>query len=42
LRFYGIAVKNSSPGQISFAHDDSGVPAVAEVRPIAHTALGDI
>jgi para-nitrobenzyl esterase len=39
---YGIAVRNSSPGQISFAHYDSGVPAVAEVPAVAHTALGDL
>jgi para-nitrobenzyl esterase len=38
----GIAVENSSPGKISFAHYDSGVPAVAEVPAIAHTALGDL
>jgi para-nitrobenzyl esterase len=38
---YGVAVGNSSPGQISFAHYDSGVPAVAEVPVLAHIALGD-
>ena len=37
-----MAVGNSSPGQISFAHYDSGVPAVAEVPVLAHTALGDL
>jgi para-nitrobenzyl esterase len=30
------------PGDISFAHYDSGVPAVVEVPVIARTALGDL
>ncbi len=30
------------PGAISFAHYDSGVPAVAEVPAVAHTSLGDL
>jgi para-nitrobenzyl esterase len=39
---YGITFGNSSPGQISFAHYDSGVPAVAEVPAIARTVLGGL
>ena len=30
------------PGGISFAHYDSGVPAVAEVPAVAHTTVGDL
>jgi para-nitrobenzyl esterase len=39
---YGIAVENYLPGQVSFAHHDSGVPAVAEVPAIARTGLADL
>ena len=39
---YVVAPKSSWPGGISFAHYDSGVPAVAEVPALARTAVGDL
>lgn len=39
---FEAAPANSQPGKISFAHYDSGVPAVAEVPALARTALGDL
>jgi hypothetical protein len=39
---HGIAITSYLPGQISFAHYDSGVLAVAEVQAIAATRLGDL
>jgi hypothetical protein len=39
---HGIAITNYLPGQISFAHYDSGVPAVAEVQAIAVNRLGNL
>ena len=38
----GTAPKSFEPGGISFAHYDSGVPAVAEVPALAHTTFGDL
>jgi para-nitrobenzyl esterase len=34
--------RGAQPGKISFAHYDSGVPAVAEVLALAHTTVGDL
>ena len=36
------APKSFQPSGISFAHYDSGVPAVAEVPALAHTTVGDL
>jgi para-nitrobenzyl esterase len=39
---YAVAPKSCWPGEISFAHYDSGVPTVAEVPALAHTTAGDL
>ncbi len=36
------APRRFQPGGISFAHYDSGVPAIAEVPALAHTTFGDL
>jgi para-nitrobenzyl esterase len=36
------APRRFQPGEISFAHYDSGVPAIAEVPALAHTTCGDL